>query len=179
MEKYFNKTGIFSGRFDPPHLGHLITILNLCRRFNRIVVVVLDYPERKICGAEEVRRIFKTCFEAMLSPMTIQKVFIDINKIHFGQITFVEYSNYLNGIGVCFAHSIYLSGNKNVLANIDKQGIPWLFVPRTEDWLFSGCEVRKEIDNKLNAVYGVDVDDKIREERNVGKSYGSFFGFKK
>lgn len=138
------KTGIFSGRFDPPHIGHILTILKLCFDFSKIVIVILDYPERKACSAEKAKEIFTDFFDMIFPATTRSKVAFVINNIHFGKITFAEYDCFLRNIGACYNHSVYLSGNQEVLGNMEKQQIlHYKKVPRSEEDIYSGTDIRK------------------------------------
>jgi nicotinamide mononucleotide adenylyltransferase len=138
-------TGIFSGRFDPPHLGHLITILRLANRYGKIVIVILDYPEREACTAERAMEILDTVFNLIFSAVTRSKIDVIMNKVHFGKITFSEYDLLLRNIGACFNHTVYLSGNDEVIKNFEKQQIPYERVARSIDDTYSGTEIRKEM----------------------------------
>lgn len=140
-----NKTAIFSGRFSPPHLGHLHTILNITKVYGRVLVVILDYPDREVCSADEARDIFNGIFDAMFPETTRSTVQVVINDIHFAAITFAEYDLLLRNHGVCLNHSIYLSGNIEVLENMKKVGIRCRYFSRTDDYLYTGTAIREQI----------------------------------
>jgi len=40
------KTILFSGRFDPPHLGHIMTLQRLALEYDKVIVCILDYPQQ-------------------------------------------------------------------------------------------------------------------------------------
>jgi nicotinamide mononucleotide adenylyltransferase len=140
-----NKTAIFSGRFDPPHLGHLHTILNIAKVYGRVLVVILDYPDREVCSADEARDIFNEIFDAMFPDTTRSTIQVVINDIHFAAISFAEYDTLLRNNGICLNHSIYLSGNTEVLENMKKVGIRCRYFARTDEYLYTGTEIRKQI----------------------------------
>lgn len=140
-----NKTAIFSGRFDPPHLGHLHTILNIAKVYGRVLVVILDYPDREVCSADEARDIFNSIFDAMLPETTRSTIQVVINDIHFASITFTQYDLLLRNNGLCLNHSIYLSGNPEVLANMKKEGIKNRYFARTDDYIYTGENIREQI----------------------------------
>jgi nicotinamide mononucleotide adenylyltransferase len=102
-----NKKGIalFSGRFNVPHIGHILTIFKLCREFDMIKIVILDYPGRKVL-AHWARDIFDDCLKH-----TGYKWKIYINSTHFAKISMEE----LSGYGPFDA---YYAGNIEVLNNI-------------------------------------------------------------
>lgn len=41
-----DKTILFSGRFDRPHLGHIITIGQLGQKYRGVIVCILDHPNQ-------------------------------------------------------------------------------------------------------------------------------------
>lgn len=138
-------TAIFSGRFDPPHMGHIQTILKLAKRFSKIVVVVLDYPERKITNAIEAMKIFNYLFDMVFPDIARSKIDVVVNDIHFGKITFGEYDAFLRNIGACYNHTLYLSGNPEVLKNMDHQQIRHEFVKRFADSIYEGTKIREDL----------------------------------
>jgi cytidyltransferase-like protein len=139
------KTGVFSGRFDPPHLGHIQTILKLSKRFSKIVVVVLDYPGRKAVDTEGAKDVFNYLFDMVFPEISRSKVDVVINNIHFGKITFAEYDAFLRQIGACYNHTVYLSGNPSVLDNMKKQQIKCEFVERSADSIYEGTCIREDL----------------------------------
>jgi cytidyltransferase-like protein len=103
---------LFSGRFDPDHKGHWTTILKLLRVFDKVLVVILDYPERRF-PALESKRSFET--QAILSGF-FDRVQVVINKTHFAKITIEEWESYH-----C---QVYAGGNPEVNDHIGSLGIP-------------------------------------------------------
>ncbi len=140
-----NKTAIFSGRFDPPHLGHLHTVLNIAKVYGRVLIVILDYPDREACSVDEARDIFNGIFDAMFPDTTRSTFQVIINDIHFATITYSAYDTLLRNNGICYNHSIYLSGNIEVLDNMKKEGIKCRFFPRTDDYIYTGTKIREQI----------------------------------
>jgi len=145
MENNNYKTGVFSGRFCPPHIGHLLTILNLCKHYGKIVVVILDYPERETCSAEKARQIFNNLFNIIFPEISLSKIDVIINSIHFGKITFSEYDLLLRNIGACYNHTVYLSGNEEVLKHMNHEQIPYERVERSEEETYTGTIIRKQM----------------------------------
>jgi cytidyltransferase-like protein len=95
---------IFSGRFDPPHLGHIATINKLAEEFSTVVVVVLDYGSRRFP--------ISYCMEVLWETVREQnKILVKANKTHFGEVTEAEL--------LSFGCSHYASGNLSVLRHIE------------------------------------------------------------
>jgi hypothetical protein len=145
MQNKPNNTAIFSGRYDPPHLGHLITILGIAELFGRVIVVILDYKGRESCGAGEALSILNTTFDMIFPGGLRSKVEVVTNDKHFGKITFAEYDLFLRNIGVCYNHCTYLSGNPEVLANMESQQIRHSAFPRSYDKFYTGTAIREQL----------------------------------
>ena len=113
-------TVLFSGRFDPPHCGHFTTILQLSRLFEKVIVVVLDYPKRKTTSSYA-----KQVFDEIIY-LTEKNIKVVINKIHFAKITKKEFDS--------FNCDVYASGNMEVLSHIDSLGIPTFYTHRAFEY---------------------------------------------
>lgn len=140
-------TAIFSGRYDPPHFGHINTIMKICEEYARVVVVILDYPERIVCSAEDASKIFDDFFDAVLPKMTRNKVWVTINNVHFGKITREYYENGMRDMGISLAHNVYLSGNEEVLRHVKSLGIRTEFIGRSRDDIWEGTKIRKYLND--------------------------------
>ena len=107
---------IFSGRFDPPHIGHVVTILRLKRQFPQVLVVVLDYPERRtpICLTVQV-----------LAEVIQGKAKIVVNRTHFAKITQKELKKLSGG-----RPFVYAAGNLEVLLHVERLGAKTLYTDR-------------------------------------------------
>jgi len=123
-------TILFSGRFDKPHLGHLITIQRLMRQYDMVVVVVLDYPEANY----DIDFRMNVLNEALLNSKG--SFIITKNETNFGEITDEELEEF-----PCFQY--YGSGNKKVLKHIKSLGGNTIvvYVPR-----YPGYSASKEED---------------------------------
>ena len=131
-------TAIFSGRMDPLHTGHILTLTRLLNRFSKIIVPVLDY-ENRVLDATEVASYLIEIFEHNSKG----RVIAIVNKIHFGKITKYEYIKLLSSLNLRINETVYLSGNQSVIDNFEKLGIRNEFVGRSGD--FSGTEIRNNI----------------------------------
>ena len=137
------KTAIFSARVDPPHVGHVLTIKNLFSKervgieITNVIVVILDYPEREACTAEEAVDLFRQVFHG-----TSYNISFITNKIHFGRITKEQYLELLEKIYVDPDEAVYFSGNEEVIEHFKNNlQMPYKYVPRSRD--YSGTEERE------------------------------------
>ena len=133
------KTAIFSGRFDPPHIGHLMTIEKLLKRYDMVVVVVLDYQGRVSCNAKNAQSsLVRGCNKIGGNGI----ISITSNKIHFGQITKGEYHQLLNHVCAVPSDTVYVSGNEAVIEHFkaDMPGVMFEYIPRSGE--FSGTDIR-------------------------------------
>ena len=115
MEGQELKFVLFSGRFDPPHLGHFRTIQLLARDYN-VKVVVLDYPEQRFPISYRLRVLRETVGEALGNVSVVS------NKTHFGKLTRPEWDAY--------GCDLYAAGNFEVLSHIEFMGIECIYVDR-------------------------------------------------
>jgi len=132
------KVAIFSGRFSPIHIGHVLTILKLLDKYSSVVVVILDYEDRTLT-ADEVKSIVERIFEHNSKG----RVIAIVNNIHFAKITKKEYLSLLSDFDINVNDAIYVSGNEEVLKNFDKLGIEHEHMPRSCG--FSGTEIRETV----------------------------------
>lgn len=109
-------TVLFSGRFDPPHCGHVATILKLRSLFGKVLVPVLQYKDEAYPVMERVN-ILTACLSAT-TDITVFK-----NDIHFGKINIQELESY--------TFDVYASGNIQCCENIRSLGVPVLYIPRS------------------------------------------------
>ena len=145
-----NEVALFSGRFVPPHLGHFATILDLLKRYSKVIVPILDYKERNsVCPARVAKIIMDYFFDVTLSPIIRNRVNVIINRSHFGKITKAQIKREVPRFDV------YIAGNMAVLKHMKKLGYKSRFQPRGPillkkklpginfDVIYSGTELRK------------------------------------
>ena len=67
------KKCVFAGTFDPPTLGHKVTIEDCLRLFDEVVVAILINPKKEpLFTVDERKEMLKLCFdEAQLSKIKI------------------------------------------------------------------------------------------------------------
>lgn len=135
------KYAVFSGRFDPGHLGHVKTMVLIAHRFDHVIIPILDYPERMV-PAKVVKMVLESLFQAM-SPLN--NVTFVINDIHFGKITEQEYIKFIYKEIGSAVDVTYLSGNPEVIAHFKNLGLKHEFFERSMDEIYTGTNIRREI----------------------------------
>jgi len=106
---------LFSGRFDPPHPGHIASIQKLLHKFEKVVVMMLDYPERRFP--------LSFCCRVIEKCVCNENMSVQVNKTHFGKLTEKEWNSHN-----C---DIYAGGNLKVLDHIEKLGILVYYIDRS------------------------------------------------
>ena len=107
-------TILFSGRMDPVHPGHIITIKRLLKKCQKVIVVMLDYPERRYPMAY--------CMDILKESLDGLPVEVISNTVHFGKITKKQLSEY--------DFEVYATGNLIVLRHIEKLGVKVMYCDR-------------------------------------------------
>ena len=106
---------LFSGRFDPFHVGHLRTVQLLARKYD-VLVVVLDYHKQR----------FPICYRLTAMRETIGtligNVQIECNKTHFGKLHKDEWE--------LWGCDLYAAGNFEVLNHMESIGVRCIYVDR-------------------------------------------------
>jgi nicotinamide mononucleotide adenylyltransferase len=137
------KFAVFSGRFDPIHVAHLQSIVQIAKRFDHVLVPILDYSDRAI-SAHVVKGIAETLLDAMIP---INNVTFVVNNIHFGKITFEEYNKFISDNIGENADVMYLSGNPQVIEHMKEIGVRrYEFFKRFHDDIYTGTMIRKEME---------------------------------
>lgn len=116
----------FPGKFQPPHLGHILTVMSFYDDYDEIVIGVTDdgpYIISRSCTKEIFEKVFR-----LLSKVNV--VLIDgilcNRKSPVGLPTF----------------DVLLSGNPNVIVWAENHNVRALYVPRSEGLGFSGTDIR-------------------------------------
>jgi hypothetical protein len=120
------QTAFMPGKFNPPHIGHIQTILKLKESYNLIVGVTGDIPKTAVMTQDEIINELK--------GLGVEVVGID------GVLTHKRIADGLPKFDVL------LSGNNEVLAWATKLGVPSKFVPRSGD--ISGTKLRNHENSK-------------------------------
>lgn len=137
------KTAFFPGKFHPPHIGHIQTILNCIGDYSKIIVGVSeDIPKDNVVATpNEILCMLNDFFKSFDS--------VEICKI---EGTLVESSD----ISYLPEFDVLLSGNERVIEWANNIGIKNRFVERSCNYLCSGTEIRKIMHDEDS--YGVSLN---------------------
>ena len=122
----------FPGKFQPPHLGHMLTIAGLLDKYNKVIIGVTD-DIPKVLEQNERIDIFKKIFKHTKS--------IEVVPIQ-GILT--QYTS--NDISLLPDFDVCVSGNREVINNLKLLGINSKFSERSKGVGYSGTEIRSLID---------------------------------
>jgi nicotinamide mononucleotide adenylyltransferase len=123
------KVAFFPGKFHPPHIGHILTMLNILPRFKKLIIGISeDTPNDKITTPNNIKDTlglffnnFKNVELCIIKGVLIQK-------------------ESLEGLP---KFDVLLSGNPDVLIWAKNQGVEACFEPRSEGVFCSGTEIRR------------------------------------
>lgn len=127
MKKIRKGVAFFPGKFQPPHLGHIISLMQLYPRYDKIIIgITEDVPN--VLSQEERKAIFEKAFEHLpkFKVVLINGVLTEANSLKG-----------LPEFDVC------VSGNKKVIEKLRSLGKEAEFLPRSEGAYFSGTKIRK------------------------------------
>src|SRR3989338_3043577 len=132
MKKIRKGVAFFPGKFQPPHLGHIISLMQLYPKYDKIIVGITE-DEPNVLSQQERKKIFEKAFEHLpkFEIVLIRGVLTEMNS--------------LNGLP---EFDICISGNKKVVEKIRELGKEAKFFPRTEGAYFSGTVIRKLLNSK-------------------------------
>ena len=128
---------LFSGRFDPPHIGHVITINSILCKYDHVLVVTLDYPSRFVTAW-----CANTVLAQALGNTALLYVTLIINRVHFGKITERGLRDLLLEFYTSVDNCVYCGGNEDVNKHIESLGIMQVeYFPRSYE--YSSTEIRE------------------------------------
>ena len=123
------KTAFFPGKFQPPHIGHVLTISKILKKYNVIIGISPDGPN--IISQNEVINIFKTIF---------------VNRVEYFIFDNVL-SNYKD-VNIFPYFDIILTGNIEIINWAKKLKLPVEKIPRSNCIGGSGTELRRLYKNE-------------------------------
>jgi nicotinamide mononucleotide adenylyltransferase len=122
------KVAFFPGKFHPPHIGHIQTLLTLLPNYKKLIIGVSEHmPEKAILTPDEIQK-------------SLESFFKDYENVEVCRIkgVLIEKEN-LNGLP---EFDVLLSGNEDVLEWAKKQGLKAKYITRSTGYLYSGTEIR-------------------------------------
>ena len=123
------RTAFFPGKYQPVHLGHIITLMNIYDKYDKIIVgITEDKPE--IISQEKMKRIFETVLKHL------PKFEIVLIK---GTIVHSTSHDNLPDFDVC------VTGNPQVIEKLTEYGLNVEFIERSEGIGYKGSEIRSII----------------------------------
>lgn len=135
FRRYFNKPKIafFPGKFHPPHLGHLKTLIDLSDNYDKLIIGVSEHiPTNAVTDVDNIISILKSLFKNYDNVEIIKIKGVLVEKSDISDLPKFD---------------ILISGNEDVLLWAKKLKIPNKFVERSEGFFFSGTEIRNELQN--------------------------------
>lgn len=142
-------TALFLGRFQPPHVGHLITIRGLAARYDHVIVGATE-SEPSVMPVSSVLDLMR-----MLLPEKKFSFIYVRGSVEEG--TAVIDSNF----DVC------CSGNPAVLDRMAERGFRTEFAQRSNDAIYSGTRERNEYITKATAQIDASEANKLYEFKIV------------
>ena len=127
MKEERRGVALFPGKFQPPHLGHIMTLMQLYPKYDQIIIGITEDGPNVMTPLER-----KKIFEKALEHLPKFKV-----VLIKGVLSEAKSLNHLPEFDVC------LSGNDKVINRIKSLGKEAKFLPRSEGIYFSGTELRK------------------------------------
>ena len=119
-------TVFFPGKFQPVHLGHIISIMNIYDKYDRIIIgITQDHPE--VLTQKERKKIFEKIFKHLKKVKVIL-----IKDVISGSSNL----NHLPKFDLC------LTGNHKVIETMKKNGYNAQFLERSVGIGYSGTEIR-------------------------------------
>lgn len=128
--------GFFPGKFHPPHMGHVRTILNLKPHYKKLIIgVTQDIPSKAILSQADIVALLSDIFASMptIEIVAIEGVLIKKQNLE-GLPSFDR----------------LLSGNPDVLAWGQKHHCKTKLIPRSFSDLCSGETLRKLLQNDFS-----------------------------
>ena len=131
---------LFSGRFQPVHLGHVLTLMDIYPRYSKIIVAITNntYGGSKphVLARNKVKEILERIFQ------NLPKIEVVLTEEGFPvRQTFTDLPEF----------DVVVTGNMATIENMRNLGIDIEYVPRSYGIGYSGTELREKLDwNEVN-----------------------------
>ncbi len=117
-------TALFLGRFQPPHIGHILTIRGLASRYSKVIVGVTE-SEPSVMPVPNVVGILKNLLPGPGIEIVHVRGSVEGGTAEIG-----------------FEFDVCCSGNPNVLARMSERGYRTEYTERSMDSIYSGTRER-------------------------------------
>jgi len=118
----------FPGKFQPPHLGHILTLLDVYDKYDKLIIGVTEGPPR-VMSLDDTVKILEDIFRHI--------PFVVIFPIK-GTLDDDSALPYLPK-----DWDVIVTGNEFVIDVAKEHGWNWEFIPRSKGIGYSGTELRK------------------------------------
>lgn len=123
------KIALFPGRFQPPHIGHVLTIMRIYKEYEKIVVAVMDNP----CKPR--------CMEPRKAKEILEAVFRYVSNIEvIGPVKAFTLRKSLEEFRDLPKFDVIVSGNKSANEYDRELGLNVIYTPRTP--YYEGSKLR-------------------------------------
>lgn len=128
------KVAFFPGKFHPPHIGHIQTILNILHKYKKVIIGVSEHmPKDIIIEPDKIINALRSFFKSFNNVEIYKIKGILVDKKDLKDLPDFD---------------ILLSGNPGVLSWAKKMSINAEYMPRFEGTLFSGHKIRSILGDK-------------------------------
>jgi len=127
-------TAFFPGKFQPVHLGHIVTLMNLYEKYNKIIIGITE-DKPNILSQKKRKEIFESVFKYL------PKFEIVLIK---GTIVNSRSLEHLPDFDIC------LTGNPQVIEKLNEFRLKTEMIERSIGIGYSGSEIRSLLKEKLN-----------------------------
>lgn len=125
------KVAFFPGKFHPPHLGHLKTLLDISNKYGKLIIGVSEHaPDNSVTTVDNIISILKSLFKNNNTIEVVRIKGVLVEKTNIDELPKFD---------------VLLSGNQDVLFWAENLNVPNKFVSRSDGNLFSGTEIRDEL----------------------------------
>ena len=120
------KTALFPGKFQPPHLGHIQSLMSLYDDYEKIIIgVTEDYPH--VIPVKEVITIFEDIFKHLKKYEVIAISGILVKSKSLSHLPDFD---------------VLVSGNDKVISHVSRFSKETRFLARSKGIGYSGTEIR-------------------------------------
>ena len=129
------KVAIFPGRFQPPHLGHVLTLMRIYPLYDEVIIAVSEYTygggKTQVIHPEVAKKILEDVFQHLPKFQVVL-----IGKGFIKRTTFNDLPNF----------DVVVTGNLETIRKMEKLGIKTRYVERTKGLRgWSGRELREAL----------------------------------